>query len=1167
MSAAHRLSALSFPCFVLLCLPLGCGAAEEPRVEVPHARQPVALDGIVSQKEWPDAAVLSRFDAVRQDASHAKRPQPWDGPETIAYVKHDGTNLWVGVRCAETEAGYPQAFPRPPDGNLTQDDAVQIILATPGDTLIPRGTLGMGGYAGALDTPDAAATDYYSFIVNAAGVSCRAWNERPLHKPFFDAAVARDGSGWSVECRIPLASFGAQAGIAEAKLFLNVFRIRPPMLIGWHLPGFGGYQPMPLGRARLLPESGFAERTVEAGRERAAPEPHVLSARIGYFPLSGSVVGVINGPTPQDADHAILRVTGLPDQSLAITPGDTRRLLTAPLVPGSQPARFAELALFAGTSVVHAVRRDLSAVAAPEWLGTDAGSAYLREKIPAPWTRPEIHGRSVTLCDKTLRVGAFGLFDSVLCADGEGFAGQAEIELTVKGQKRSLRPRAPQVTADGNSVRIEALAAAGDVTLDTRGRIEYDGFTEVKMCLTGVAPQDLSLLRIRIPLRKGVAKVVHRELTQRIMALDGFGFEGASGPLWVGNETRGLAFSSDTPLFFSHDERRQIRVVEERRRTVLELTLVDGPGQAPAPLPVFRFLLQPTPTKPQPARFLKPTLTDSTFELWSDYQGYPDLAKIPTLKTWSAKASAAGQVPILYACQGLAENAPGFASFSEDLMTQPPWMFYRRHSDPGKGVACYACCKRGPEGDLQLWGFKRLAQEAGIRGVLSDGLGVAWEDDNPGHTEGCGREAPVAWERDAPSRITAQRAFLKRLRGLFCDTGEPVELVAHTGGALDIHTLSFFDTYMDGEQLARYPSSFQPPAATFAVGYSGKPWGLRGAFWSKNWVRSGGQNRALTYALLHDTELWDALLFQQTLTAAGLGSNAVFHPYWKPGPKILAQSRTGESRVSWYSAGPRTLVVVGNTGPEEDAVTLDLRSLTRIRNGAFQDLLTGQSLALERGRCALVLPRGHCMALRLGDEPIARAVQASKSEPPPAGAALWTANTNAAGVSATTASLDGCPSLCLSSTEYQARAEAVYRNPLSNTFTAVLHFRELPQRLIVQLGPITITRDWCWTVEGPLSGWSAGEGPTTPDKGTSLQPEIPQGTPFTLTLSMRNGSLDAMANGRPLIRGMAFEMPTANNRLTVGTWAGFSAAFRMAELSEQATALYAPPRVLHPVQP
>ena len=277
------------------------------------------------------------------------------------------------------------------------------------------------------------------------------------------------------------------------------------------------------------------------------PAAERFSARIGYYPLSGAVVGILEGPPPPDADRAALRVEGLPEQRLAFSPqtqGSERRLLTVPLAKGSQPARTAELSVWQDTNCIQTVRRNLPAVTAPDWLGTDAGAAYAHDAIPKPWVRPTVTKQSVFLCNTTLHAGAFGLFDSVVSTGGELLAGPASIEVGVNGRTLPLHPAQPRVVRDGNGVRIEALAHADGAAVETRARIEYDGFTEVKLRVSGVTPASLTRLRVRIPLRKELANIVLRELTQRVTALDGYGFEGPAGPLWVGNETHGLAFAA-----------------------------------------------------------------------------------------------------------------------------------------------------------------------------------------------------------------------------------------------------------------------------------------------------------------------------------------------------------------------------------------------------------------------------------------------------------------------------------------------------------------------------------------------------------------------------------------------------------------------------------------------
>ena len=41
----------------------------------------------------------------------------------------------------------------------------------------------------------------------------------------------------------------------------------------------------------------------------------------------------------------------------------------------------------------------------------------------------------------------------------------------------------------------------------------------------------------------------------------------------------------------------------------------------------------------------------------------------------------------------------------------------------------------------------------------------------------------------------------------------------------DVNTLSFFDGYMEGEQMTRFKTGYFLPEAVYATGYSGLPWG------------------------------------------------------------------------------------------------------------------------------------------------------------------------------------------------------------------------------------------------------------------------------------------------------------------------------------------------------
>ena len=183
----------------------------------------------------------------------------------------------------------------------------------------------------------------------------------------------------------------------------------------------------------------------------------------------------------------------------------------------------------------------------------------------------------------------------------------------------------------------------------------------------------MSRFSIIFPLKPEHARFFTRGHLQDTQELTGFGWEGRGATLWLGNQDKGLYFSCDTPLFLSDNPRTQMQIIEEKGRTCLRLNFVNAPGQIKDADHIFRFFLQPTPTK-------KPSLAKSGllggkvalwFEEWSDYQGYPDLKKMPEVAKRSAEAHKNGQQQIVYFNQMLAENSPGFQEFKADFLVPP----------------------------------------------------------------------------------------------------------------------------------------------------------------------------------------------------------------------------------------------------------------------------------------------------------------------------------------------------------------------------------------------------------------------------------------------------------------------------------------------------------------
>lgn len=1128
-----------------------CAGAAEPWLLAPQCSQAPTIDGRLSEAEWEAAALVRRLWLVG-----GKRTLP---VATEFLVQHDGRNLYVAARCAEREPGYPKAFPRAATDQLCDDDAVQVVLGTADEQMVAREVLNMGGYEHALGQAVAAADHYYQFTVNSVGSKSRTYNEGPLDRPLFEAAVTQSGRQWVAEMRIPFASAGI-SDARRARMWINLFRFRPPDMAGWHLPAFGGYAPMPFGRLELLPVEENDRRTVEPPPEPAGhegpPVDAAAHATLDWYPLARRVVGNVRNGTATGVT-ATLRVSKLPERACGIPAGATQRLILT-LPEGTALPCNAEIEVVSEGAAETLVRKtlELEPVERPEWLGTSVASEYVRDVVPWPWTKAEVVDDTVRLQHARLSFGRSGLYRSALVAGDELLAGEGEVVVQTGGRVLPQEPLQWELSREGSAAVASAVLRLPVGFLDVRSVVEFDGFTLCKLRVRGVPPETIERLAVQFPLRKEHARFVHRVGVQDIRRLTGFGWEGPAGPVWLGGHERGLAFDFDTPLFLSTSRRSQVQVIEEATRVWLRVNLVDAAGEVAEDGHVFRFMLQPTPVRLPSLKKEGLGHADLWFEEWSDYQGYPDLKKLPEVKRRAAQAHAKGRPFVVYFNQMLAENAPDFARFRSELIVPPGLMWYQRAYDPGRGVPCWVCCPRGPYGDLLLYGMDRLSREGDLDGVYMDGTTVPWNCDNPSHAA-CDGATPVTWEGEDATPLVATRNFLKRVRGVFDRRGR-AWLFAHTGGAINIATLALCDGFYEGEQLARYRPGYRLPLHQFAVGYCGIPWGFR----TDALPASYGNRRMIALAALHDTEVCGADAELQDRIFADFQDDATvsYHPYWRPQPHVRRIS--GDVVLSYYRTADAAMLIVSNLTWQPQQAVLDVAGLFPGEQLRAVDVVAEVPAPVRQGRVQLDILPHRFAALRIEPgadgwaEPQRATATPTKWRVEGFDAAHWDLHPQAAGVTVTP-DFDlggGRRGVKLSSTLYHDYATATF---IANPLVASASFRlllEIRARFEVEIGS--------WRLQWDGQRWLLPEDPWR--EGTVYQPVVPADQCQELVLSLHEGRLDAVYAGQALAREVAVEGLSPDSRLELRTWGGQWMAFTLLEASSEPMRLFED-AVRHPV--
>lgn len=1104
-------------CFALAAMLVVAYA--NPTANIPHSKNSVTLDGVLANNEWNDAAEL------RNICQMGTRNAPLVNTEFR--VKYDKDYLYVAAVCHESDIKYPESYNRPwHDLFFNNDDAVQVVIGVADPEISERGKVNVGGYVGAMGSEFTAADFYYMFTVNSINSKQRLFNEAPLENPFFESATKVDkGKKYVIEMKIPFKSAGLK-NINGQTIYANFFRFRPPVTSAWHSPDFGGYLPMPLGKITFV-EDNVTPTLESFPIPKATKIAKSCKINLLYGPLNGSIIGEaeITGEYPElfgvleiSGEQVIrkkLNFQGALDRDRNPLP-NKKALVFKDFPVGNQVERLAKFRIEDAKGIVLASTEKLCpATKAPEFLNTQVAKEYINEKIPAPWTKPEIKGNSVKLLDKSIAFGEYALPNAILRGDKEDFlSGNSLIKVKNNNQTLSFKLIKKNIQPEHNTVKISNSLKADNLDLETRAMVDFDGFIEYKFELQGEDLANIDQVSVEIPLRKGFAKnLLPGSSVQKAGALTGAGYRTNATQLWIGNEEEGLSINFDIDPFLSRDLRRQMEIVQNDKEDILTLNLVDGKNQLQGKKAIFRFFLQPTPTKPYPERPVRDWVRWE-WEGWSRWHGYPDLSKIETVKKQAADLKQQGKILTLYCCQGLQENAPEMEAFRSDLEILPKWRYYF-----WQGKDAYATCKRGPEGELQLVNYQKIIKDGNIRGLMSDGLSCPWGDANPLHREGCGRPVELDIDKDTRSMMIVQREFLKRMRGLFTDTNEEFSLVAHTGGGIDVNTLSFFDSYFEGEQLMRFRRGYYPSEAMFGIAYSGLPWGWRTIYWPKQLHNYDGLDTALAYALLFNSEYYTNPdtepdnIDVELLVRFG-GNDSKFYPFWNP--QKLVDFDSENCYMSIYNKLDESMIVISNLRYVPNEYKLDFSRLYPNKAVEIRDYLLDKKL--DSKEISETLNPFSCRIITI------KVVEPTKLT---ASTDLLESNSFNDWKLTTGAKLT-LDSIVLAGTPTKNPATAVFKKFLLGRAFNISFDVKMSGRFGVKLGNVSFIHDNGWVFYGANGEDTIGVN----DRFMNISPD----RFYFMNITYSEGKLSIKINDREVVRGRKIELAKEPFELVLSTW-------------------------------
>ncbi|MDI6827992.1 MAG: DUF6067 family protein, partial [Armatimonadota bacterium] len=511
----------------------------------------------------------------------------------------------------------------------------------------------------------------------------------------------------------------------------------------------------------------------------------------------------------------------------------------------------------------------------------------IRAAVPSPYTPVKASATEIKCLGRTIRLGQMLLPQQITSAGEKLLDKPIAILANPVAALGGISGAGKVISNDGNSAELEWVGNSNAFEIKVHMTFDCDGFCWYSITLTPKQPVELTSLLLSIPLRSEAARYIHtanftwgQGISQGLAEL-GYNWHGSFMPyVWIGGEERGLAWCCESDEGWNLKETTSaLRVERLKSAVIFTSVMLDHAESVSSPINI-RFGLQATPVKlvsfawragvrifhnvnydwvlpgkdnriPLDILQRAGVKTVVYHDMWPTYYGQLVPSSPELFRNLIDECHKRGIRLLVYVGYGLARNAPEMQGHHEEWSVLPliPWI----PSYKPEFRTFDACCPRSGWADWLVTGIDKLFSEYDLDGIYFDGTSEAFRCQNEKH--GCG------WrDRDgnlhAGYAILAARNLMRRIADVVHKHNPSAILDVHMSDNLTIPTLSFCDSYWDGEQFEVYKAAdkVEIPLDQFRTEFMGYAHGLDAQFLCYE-NRPFTFDEAIAIAWLHGVEV------------------------------------------------------------------------------------------------------------------------------------------------------------------------------------------------------------------------------------------------------------------------------------------------------------------------